>query len=120
MPDQMFQQTFVHWKEGRKAWLVVVSFLGQLFLVFVLILIPLVYTDALPRAQLVSFLAAPTPPPPPPPPAPPAPKRERVIPRQFDRDTLRAPHQIPREIANIVEEPLPPLSGDAVQGSVPG
>jgi protein TonB len=73
MPDQMFQETFVDSKQSRKTWLVVVSFIGQIFLVFLLVLIPLVYTDSLPRAQLTSFLVAP---PPPPPPAPSAQNRE--------------------------------------------
>ena len=43
-----------------------------------------------------------------------------MIPRVFDRATLRAPRQIPREIADVNEEPLPPPSGDAVPGSTPG
>ena len=68
MSDQMFNQTFVDLKQGRKTWLVMVSFIGQRYLVFILVLIPLIYTDSLPRAQLTSFLVAPPPPPPPPPP----------------------------------------------------
>lgn len=118
MSDHMFEETFVDLKQGRKTWLVIISFLGQMSLVFLLALIPLVYTDALPRAQLTSFLVSPPPPPPPPPP-PTAPKA-KPLPRQFDRDTLRAPKQIPLAIASINEEPLPPPSGDVIPGSVPG
>ena len=46
----------------------VLSFLLQVGLIGVLILIPLIYTDALPKTQLMTFLVAPPPPPPPPPP----------------------------------------------------
>ena len=44
------------------------SFILQVLLVGVLILIPLIYTEALPKQQLMTFLVAPPPPPPPPPP----------------------------------------------------
>ena len=44
------------------------SFTLQFLLICILILIPLIYTDALPKTQLMTFLVAPPPPPPPPPP----------------------------------------------------
>ena len=54
--------------------------------------------------------APPPPPPPPPPPAAPVPiKIVKVIPRQFDAGKLMAPKVIPKEIATIKEEELPPL-----------
>ena len=69
MPDKMFSQTFVEaTAKTRKTSAVVFGFLGQVIVVIILILIPLIYTDTLPRAQLTSFLVAPPPPPPPPPP----------------------------------------------------
>ena len=46
----------------------IVSFFGQFLLLGILILIPLIYTEALPKTQLMTFLVAPPPPPPPPPP----------------------------------------------------
>ena len=46
----------------------ILSFTLQMMLLGVLILIPLIYTDALPKTQLMTFLVAPPPPPPPPPP----------------------------------------------------
>jgi periplasmic protein TonB len=63
----MFEQTFVD-GEGttHKSWTVTLSFLLQFALTGVLILIPLIYTDVLPQAQLTSMLTAPPPPPPPP------------------------------------------------------
>ena len=120
----MFEQTFV---EGvgktNKPWTVFVSFLIQIGLLVILVLIPLIYTDTLPRAQLTSFLVAPPPPPPPPPPPASAPvKVVKVIPRQFDAGRLMAPKQIPKDIAMIKEEELPPpMSGSVgVVGGVPG
>ena len=62
----MFEQTFVSTARTNKTWSVWLSFGGQIFVVLILILIPLIYTDTLPRAQLTSFLVAPPPPPPPP------------------------------------------------------
>ena len=118
----MFEQTFVDGvAKTHKTWTVMLSFMGQVFLVIVLILIPLIYTDTLPRAQLTSFLVAPPPPPPPPPPPAPAPpKIVKVIPRQFDAGRLMAPKTIPKDIAQIREEELPPPSSAGVVGGVPG
>jgi protein TonB len=64
----MFEQTFVDGGQTKRGWSVFVSFAGQMLLLLILALIPLIYTDVLPKAQLTSFLTAPPPPPPPPPP----------------------------------------------------
>src|SRR3954465_653540 len=45
------------------------SFVLQIVALGIMILIPLIYTEALPKGQLTTFLVAPPPPPPPPPPA---------------------------------------------------
>jgi protein TonB len=115
----MFEQTFVTGKT-RRTWTVLASFLAQLLLIGVAILIPMIYFDALPKSQLTSFLIAPPPPPPPPPPPAPAPKVVKVIPRQFDAGRLMAPKSVPKEIAVIREEELPPPSAAGVVGGVPG
>jgi protein TonB len=101
---------------------VVVSFLTQLVGITAAIIIPLLFTDALPKTQLTSFLVAPPPPPPPPPPpAASAPKIVKVIPRQFDAGKLMQPKAIPKEITMIKEEELPAASGvQGVVGGVPG
>ena len=52
----------------RGTWATVFSFVLQVALVGVLVLIPLIYTEALPKQQLMGYLVAPPPPPPPPPP----------------------------------------------------
>src|SRR5260370_40951992 len=46
-----------------------ISVIFQIGLLMVMILIPLIFTEALPTQQLMTFLVAPPPPPPPPPPA---------------------------------------------------
>lgn len=121
----MFEQTFV---EGvgktNRTWTVLVSFVGQVLMIGVAIIIPMIYFDALPKSQLTSFLVAPPPPPPPPPPpAAAAPvKVVKVIPRQFDAGRLMAPKAVPKEVAIIKEEELPPPSAGVVGvvGGVPG
>jgi protein TonB len=121
----MFEQSFVE-DAGKtnKTWTVLVSFIGQLLLIGVAIIIPMIYFDALPKNQLTSFLVAPPPPPPPPPPpaAVAQPKVVKVIPRQFDAGRLMAPKAVPKEVAIIKEEELPPPSAGAVGvvGGVPG
>ena len=112
----MFEQTFVE-EAGRtrKPFTVFASFILLLLLIGIAILIPLIYTDTLPRTQLTSFLVAPPPPPPPPPPPAAVPvKVVKVIPRQFDAGRLMAPKAIPKEIAMIKEEEMPPSVGGGV------
>src|SRR5438094_7255197 len=119
----MFEQTFVDGVgKTNRVWTVMLSFIGQVLLIGVFILLPMIYFDALPRTQLTSFLVAPPPPPPPPPPpAAAVVKMVKVIPRQFDAGRLMAPKSVPKNIAMIKEEELPPPSASAgVVGGVPG
>lgn len=120
----MFEQTFVDGVgKTNKGWTVILSFILESIGIGILILIPLIYTDTLPKATLTSFLVAPPPPPPPPPPPQPAApvKVVKVAPRQFDAGRLMAPKSIPKDIANIREEELPPPSANVgVVGGVPG
>jgi protein TonB len=99
-----------------------VSFILQIALIGVLVLLPLVFTEALPKQQLMTFLVAPPPPPPPPPPAA-MPEVKIVKPRQTDLDNgqLRTPTAIPKKVAMIKEDEPPPSAGVAgVVGGVPG
>jgi periplasmic protein TonB len=118
----MFEQTFVEGSVKTKTpWTVMASLIFQCVLIGVAILIPLIVTDTLPATQLTSFLVAPPPPPPPPPPPAAVPiKAVRVIPRQFDAGRLMQPKSIPKEIAMIKEEELPPPSSAGVVGGVGG
>jgi protein TonB len=98
----------------------IVSFFGQFLLLGILILIPLIYTEALPKTQLMTFLVAPPPPPPPPP--PPAAAVVKVVKIQSDlvNGQLRAPTKIPEKVQMIKEEEAPPVMGSGVMGGVPG
>jgi protein TonB len=98
----------------------IISFFGQFLLLGVLILIPLIYTEALPKTQLMTFLVAPPPPPPPPP--PPAAAVVKVVKIQSDlvNGQLRTPTKIPEKVQMIKEEEAPPVMGSGVMGGVPG
>ena len=98
----------------------VFSFVLQVMLVGVLILIPLIYTDALPKTQLMTCLVAPPPPPPPPP--PPAAATVRVVKMQSElvNGQLRQPTKIPSKVQMIKEDEAPDLGGGGVPGGVPG
>jgi protein TonB len=84
----------------------------------------LMFTEALPKQQLLTFLVSPPPPPPPPPPAVAA--AVKAV-RQVQSDLLssgqlRTPSRIPEKVQMIREEetppPLPSIGG--VVGGVPG
>src|ERR1700719_3106528 len=99
----------------------ILSFLLQVGLIGVLILIPLIYTDALPKGNLMTFLVAPPPPPPPPP--PPAAAAVKVVKIQSEviNGQLRTPTKIPNKVQMIKEEEAPPdLGAGGVPGGVPG
>ncbi len=115
----MFEQSLVQSSAStRNARTVVISFFGQTILLGVLLLIPMIYFEQLPASQLTSFIMAPSPPPPPPRP-PDAPRKAvKVIPRQFDADRLMAPKTIPKEIAMIKEDELPPPGSAGVSGGI--
>jgi protein TonB len=107
----------------RGPWATLVSFLIQFALVGVLVLIPLIYTEALPKQQLMGYLVAPPPPPPPPPPPAAAVVVKVVKPTtEIDNGQLKAPTAIPKKIAMIKEDETPPSTGvvGGVVGGVPG
>ncbi len=77
------------------------SFGVQHLIVGVMILIPLIYTEALPKGFMNTFLVAPAPPPPPPPPAAPV---HVVRPRIVQPQTMTAPTLIPKKVEMIKDE----------------
>jgi protein TonB len=97
----------------------ILSFMLQVALIGVLILIPLIYTDALPKGNLMTFLVAPPPPPPPPPP-PAAAVKVVKIQSEVINGQLRTPTKIPNKVQMIKEEEAPPDMGGGVPGGVPG
>ncbi|MBZ5567774.1 MAG: TonB family protein [Acidobacteriia bacterium] len=98
------------------------SFVLQALLLGILVLIPLIYTEALPKQQLMTFLVAPPPPPPPPPPAAMAVKVVKQVVSEIANGQLRTPTKIPEKVQMIKEEEAPPpVSGiGGVVGGVPG
>lgn len=108
----------------RGPWATLLSFAIQAGLVGVLVLIPLIYTEALPKQQLMGYLVAPPPPPPPPPPpaATPAPVKVAKPTTEIDNGELKAPTAIPKKIAMLKDDEPPASSGvvGGVVGGVPG
>ena len=102
-------------KRGRTT---LVSFILEAIVVVILILIPLMFTEALPKGQLMTFLVAPPPPPPPPPP-PAAVKIVKQVETDIVNNQLRTPTKIPKQIKIIQEEEAPPPTTGVV-GGVPG
>jgi len=94
-----------------------IAYLFEAILLGSIILYPLMYTQTLPQAQLMTMLVAPPPPPPPPPPAPPAPKV--IIHKVSMEDLLKAPTVIPKTIQQVKDTPEPPQASGVV-GGVPG
>jgi len=98
------------------------SFVLQVVLVGVLVLIPLIFTEALPKTQLMTFLVAPPPPPPPPPPAAAPVRVIKQVQSDLINGQLRTPTKIPEKVQMIKEEEAPPpdMSAGGVVGGVPG
>ena len=105
----------------RGPWATLLSFVLQFALIGVLVLIPLIYTEALPRQQLMGYLVAPPPPPPPPPPPAAAPvvKVAKVV-TEIDNGQLKAPTAIPKKIQMVKEDEAPPSTGGVMGGVVGG
>ena len=107
-------------KKTNKPMTVLISTVIQLSLVGILILIPLIYTEALPKAMLSTMLVAPPPPPPPPP--PPVAQVVKVKPQVhlMQNNQLVAPKVIPKELKQIKEEAEPDPNMMGMSGGVPG
>jgi len=79
---------------------------GEVLLVGAMALVPLIYTEALPKAIWTEVLRAPLPPPP-----PPSPLGSQALRRatrvSTSEEILKAPPRIPPTIAQVHDEPLP-------------
>lgn len=108
----------------RRTWATFVAVILQCSLVGVLILVPLWFTDVLPKQQLLAFLEAPPPPPPPPPAAAPAavPVKTVKVASDIANGQLRTPGRIPTKVQMIKEDEAPPplTTTGGVVGGVPG
>ncbi|MHB8214804.1 MAG: energy transducer TonB [Candidatus Sulfotelmatobacter sp.] len=94
----------------------------EIALIGVMVLLPLIFTEALPKQQLMTFLVAPPPPPPPPPPAAAPVKIVKQIQTDIVNGALRTPTKIPQKIQMIKEDEAPPpaMASSGVVGGVPG
>ena len=117
----MFEQSFIPKEKARRPWMMACALALQILAVGILILIPMIYVEALPVPDLTSMLVAPPPPPPPPPPPAPAVVRAaKVRVRTFDASRLIAPTVVPKQIAIVKDLDLPPAPAAGVIGGVPG
>jgi periplasmic protein TonB len=109
-------------QKTHKSWTVVVSAIVQACLLGILILIPLIYTEALPKGMLTTFIVPPPPPPPPPPPAAAIQRIVKPVVHIIKNGQMMAPTVIPKKIEMIKEDSTPPDVGVAggVAGGVPG
>jgi protein TonB len=96
------------------------SFLLQCALIGVLVLIPLIYTEALPAKAMLTTLVAPPPPPPPPPPPTPQVQVVKKVTTDIVDGALRTPTKIPDKIKKIVEEEAPPPVSSNQMGVIGG
>jgi len=100
----------------RKPWSVGVSIIVQSAIVGMILLIPLIYTQTLPRAMINTFLVAP------PPPAPPPPPQQAVVqhvqPKTFAVNRMVAPTVIPKQVEIAKDEAPPSVASDTA--GVPG
>ena len=122
----MFADSMLDFGQAKKrqTFATTFSFVLNCLAIGVMLIMPLVFTESLPKAQLLTFLVAPPPPPPPPPPA--AEQVQRVV-RQIQTDLLstgqlRTPSKIPQKVQMIKEEEAPPPmpATGGVIGGVPG
>jgi protein TonB len=105
-------------KRGRTS---VVAFMIEFAIIGVMVLIPLIFTEALPKGQMMFLLVAPPPPPPPPPPAAAVVQHVKVIQTDIVNGELRTPTKIPQKVKMIQEDEAPPaMASTGVVGGVPG
>jgi protein TonB len=105
-------------KRGRTTTFAIIL---EIALVGVMVLIPLIFTEALPKQTLFTSLIAPPPPPPPPPPPAAAVKIVKQIQTDIVNGELRTPTKIPQKVQMIKEDEAPPvMASSGVVGGVPG
>ncbi len=116
----MFSQTFVDGvQHTRKPYTVAASTALQVAMICLLVLVPLLYTQTLPTAQLKSMLMAP-----PPPPSAPKPLLAKTHPapaaRVLQGSKLVAPSAVPKHVYEINDVPAAPDLGGTTSLAEPG
>jgi len=104
--------------KARKPWSLAVSVIVQALIIGVLIVIPLIFTEALPSAMLGTFLVAPPPPAPPPPPAAVVKQPKTNFAKVVHTQAMVAPTVIPKKVEVVKDEAAPAVNSD--QGVVGG
>jgi protein TonB len=120
--DSLFESGGVVRK--RKAWPKLFSYALEVCAIGLLVLMPLINTQALPKQQLTDILRAPSPPPG----RPPVQVARTEIPasrdnRDLDDKVFREPSRIPRITSMVKDEPTaegPPSMDGFVPGGIPG
>jgi len=114
----MFRQTFIETRDGkRKEFTLLASFALETLLVAVLILVPIVYSRALPAIELRTELLAPAPPPPHS--TPTAARAAARAPRRFAVQLLTP--RVPQRINNPEQAVAPPdVAGLEIPGTPTG
>ena len=107
-----------HPQKTHKPWAVTLSVIVQASIVGFMILLPLIYTEALPKGLMNTFLVAPAPPPPPPPPAPVI-KIVKPVAHLIQQGKLTSPTVIPKKV-NVIKEAEEPPDVVGMVGGVPG
>lgn len=120
----MFDELVVSGEKGEmarthKPWSVGLSVIIQAVILAALALIPLIYTEALPKAMLSTFLVAPPPPAPPPPPQQVV--KQQVQPKKtFAANPMVAPTVIPKAVEMVKDEAPPSVNPSDEPGVVGG
>jgi periplasmic protein TonB len=115
MFENMLIDERIRTKRGKTT---ILSFALQMLLVSVLVLLPLMFTEALPTRMLETTLVAPPPPPPPPPAAAPSAASRQVQQTQV-KSELEVPVKIPQKVA-MVRESMPNSEAGAAPPSTSG
>jgi len=105
-------------KKTHKSWTVLLSTIVQGVILGIMILIPLIYTEALPKQLLTTFLVAPAPPPPPPPPV--AVVKTVKVPKVIQLNKMVAPTVIPKNISVVKDDGPPAVYTNDLSAGVGG
>ena len=120
----MFSELIVSGDRGdmartHKPWSIGLSVIIQATILAALMLIPLIYTQVLPKAMLSTFLVAPPPPPPPPPPQQAVVKQVQP-PKVLVVNKMAAPTVIPKNIEIAKDEAPPAVNPNDTPGVAGG
>jgi periplasmic protein TonB len=120
----MFSELIVSGGKGEmarthKPWSVGLSVILQAAIVGAMMLIPLIYTEVLPKTMLTTFLVAPSPPPAPPPPQQTVVKQVRPA-KALVVHQMSAPTVIPKTVETLKDEAPPTVTPNDAAGVAGG